>query len=72
MGEVFAVVLWMLIGAIAICLLGAVCSWILRARSRLEPLQPGDPELRKRFRAEVKANGLHTRAADGEPFGGGF
>jgi hypothetical protein len=72
MGEVSAVVLWIVLGALAICLLGVVCSRILRARSRLEPLQPADPELRKRLTAEAKANRVHSRAAHGEPFGGGF
>jgi hypothetical protein len=38
MGEVSAVVLWIVLGALAIGLLGVVCSRILRARSRLEPL----------------------------------
>lgn len=72
MGEVFAVVLWIFLGAIAICLLGVVCSRILRAHSRLEPLQPADPESRTRLRAEAQANAVHRRAARGETIGGGF
>jgi len=69
MGEVSAVVLWIIIGVLAICLLGVVCSWILRARSRLEPAQPADPEMRKRLRADAEANTAYSRAARGDRFG---
>jgi hypothetical protein len=69
-GEVSAVVLWIVIGALAICLLGVVCSWILRARSRLEPAQPADAERRKRLRAEAQANAAYSRAAQDNSFGG--
>jgi hypothetical protein len=62
------VVVWIVIVAFAICLLGIVCSWILQARSRLEPAQPGDPELWKRLEAE--ANTVYSRAAQDNTFGG--
>jgi hypothetical protein len=56
------VLLWIIIGALTICLLGVVCSRILQARSRLEPLQPGDPELHKRVKAKTQEmNALYTR-----------
>jgi uncharacterized membrane protein YccC len=67
-GEVSAVVLWIIILALAICLLGIVCSWILQARSRLEPAQPADLELRKRL--EAKANALYSRTVQDNTFGG--
>jgi hypothetical protein len=69
-GEVWAVVLWIIIGVLAVCLLGVVCSRILRARSRLEPLQPTDPDLPKRLRAEAKANRAHSKAARQHNYGG--
>jgi hypothetical protein len=72
MGEVSAVVLWIVIGVFAISVLGVVCSRILQARSRLEPLHPADPDLRKRLRAEAQANAVHSRASRGETIGGGF
>jgi hypothetical protein len=67
-GEVSAVVLWIVIVALAICLLGVVCSWILQARSRLEPAQPADLELRKHL--EAKAKTVYSRAARDNTFGG--
>lgn len=71
MGEVSAVVLWIIIGVLAVWLLGVVCSRILRARSRLEPFHPSDPELQKRLRAESEANVANSRARRQENnFGG--
>jgi C4-dicarboxylate-specific signal transduction histidine kinase len=59
---VLAVLLWVVIAVVAVCLLGVVCSRILRARSRLEPLQPADPELHKRVTAKTQEmDALYTR-----------
>lgn len=62
MGEVSAVLLWIVLGALGICLLGVVCNRILQAHSRLEPAQTADPEQRLRLRAEAQANVEYYRA----------
>ena len=64
--------LWVIIAVVAVCLLGVVCSRILRARSRLEPLQPADPELRKRVTAKTQEmNTLYTRGPRDNTIGRG-
>lgn len=40
--------LWVVVGPLAVCLLGVACSWVLQGHSRLEPLHPTDPELTER------------------------
>jgi hypothetical protein len=41
-GEVLAVTLWIVVGVLAITVLGFVCSWVLNARGGLEPAHPTD------------------------------
>jgi hypothetical protein len=56
MGEVAAVLLWILVGVVAIALLGLACSWVLKARGGFESVQ-SDPD------AVTRANVVPSRGA---------
>lgn len=56
MGEVAAVLLWILVGVVAIALLGLACSWVLKARGGFEPVQ-SDPD------PVTRANAVPSRGA---------
>ena len=70
MGEVAAVLLWILFGVVAIALLGLVCSWVLKARGGLESMHYADPDgaaLAKsdatRIKADARTNAVPGRSA---------
>ena len=53
-------VLWIIVGVIAIGLLGLACSWVLRARSGLDSMHPNDPDHAARTEQEAQLNALPT------------
>jgi hypothetical protein len=65
------VLLLIAIGMVAICVLGLVCRWILKARSGLDAMYQSDPDRATRIKADAQANVIHSHGAQGNSFGGG-
>jgi hypothetical protein len=55
------VLLWIIVGVIAIGLLGLACSWVLRARSGLDSMYQYDADRAARIDQDAQLNTLHTR-----------
>ena len=77
MGEVAAVLLWILFGVVAIALLGLVCSWVLKARGGLEVMHYAEPDVAAlaksdaiRIKADARANAMHSRRTEQNTYGG--
>ena len=58
--------LWIIIGVVAIALLGLVCSWVLKARGGLESMHSAEPDVAARaqsdatrIKADARANAMH-------------
>jgi hypothetical protein len=77
MGEVAAVLLWIVIGVVAIALLGRACSWVLKAQGGLEAMQYADSDAGVRAKADAfrlnadavpAAAPSRTRSAVSDPF----
>ena len=63
--------LLIIIGVAAICVLGLVCNWVLKGRSGLDATPQSDPDRAKRIRADAQANAYQSRGAQNNTFGGG-
>jgi hypothetical protein len=70
--EVSAVLLWIIVGVIAIGLLGMACRWVLRARSGLDSMYQRDPDRAARIEQDAQLNTLHQRGSHGSGGLGGF
>ena len=66
--------LLIIIGVAAICVLGLVCNWVLRARGGLDSMYQSDPDRATRIEMDTQLNAMHSRhhGGGGGGFGGGF
>jgi hypothetical protein len=62
---VLAVTVWIVVGLVAIALLGVVCDWVLKARSGLEVDVRTDADRAHRPEADAQLPVLHIENARG-------
>ncbi len=53
--------LWIIAGLLAIGVLGLACSWVLRARSGLDPMYQSDPDRAPRVEPDAQLNPIRRR-----------